>query len=1715
MSKKLIFALLLLLPFYLFSQAYTTKGVGGGGALAGFSISPYSDLWFAGSDLGTLYRSADEGHSWYPVHHYEARFSNDLPNAAYIGFNPDTSIVFHAYGGCVPKRSTDAGLTWTDISSLIDLLPTTGYNYADCKIGSNANRIRYWVSDSFTEDIVFAGGGTALYRSADKGITWAVVPDISGTSKGTFIDYNTSPHSVYHATENGIYLSTDAGLTFSLFQESAIRGFAGGRDEDGLTLSFIDSDDSACSGTYSNRAGYTNLDCGYVWISHNGGAFARTDQVGGDWIRMAENNSQVLYVTGARVWNESYGTQVWVSPDAGQTFTKQFQQLITNRTPYAPWPAAKFDWSAVGLDIGWDDSGYRSFSVNRRNATIAGGTGNYFLHVTRNTGAHWESPFTKFEDELPRGEKKRWSSTGLDQTSAWHLEFHPTNKNVAYSGYSDIGGIVTEDAGDTWRVCQTGFNTTYDFAFDPTDDQEVWAASSSIHDFPYEWYGNYSFTHPGGIYHSNNRGLDWTKITPNEDFLASFLAVAYDNKNKILYGGAKGQGVARSLDEGQTWEWYNTGLPDHPNIITQIEIDPENQDVYILLTGDKPDFNNLEQTGIYRLQQGSDTWELLRGNVTLPGIDGVHYIGPIWKYPIHFSVDWRDANRQKIWLTDMQIPGMYKAAGIWLTRDGGENWTRQFETPFPKRITLDPCDTTTLFVSGLSGPLYSTDDGTTWERNELLPLQYNLTDLVIDPCDNSKVYYTSFGNGILHGPRPTPTTCQPVDTCTPESPLPPIAPDTLKYTTKGVGGGGALAGFSISPYSDLWFAGSDLGTLYRSADEGHSWYPVHHYEATFSNDLPNAAYIGFNPDTSIVFHAYGGCVPKRSTDGGLTWTDIYSLIDLLPTTGYNYADCKIGSNANRIRYWVSDSFTEDIVFAGGGTALYRSADKGITWAVVPDISGTSKGTFIDYSTTPHRVYHATENGIYLSTDAGLTFSLFQESAIRGFTGGRDEDGLTLSFIDSDDSACSGTYSNRAGYANLDCGYVWISHNGGAFARTAQIGGDWIRMAENNSKVLYVTGARIWNDAYGTQVWVSQDAGQTFTQQFQQLLTDRLPFETWPADKFDWSAIGLDIGWDDTGYRSFSVNRRDATIAGGTGNYFLHVTRDTGENWESPFTKFEDELPRGEKKRWSSTGLDQTSAWHLEFHPTNKNVAYCGYSDIGGIVTEDAGDTWRICQTTFNTTYDFAFDPTDDQKVWAATSSIHDFPYEWYGNYSSTHPGGIYHSNNRGVDWTKITPDEGFLVSFLAVAYDNKNKVLYGGAKGQGVARSLDEGQTWEWYNAGLPNHPNIITQIEVDPENQDIYILLAGDKPDFNNLEQTGIYRLPHGSTTWEFLRGNLTPLPGVDGIHYDGPIWKYPLHFAVDWRDANRQKIWLTDMQIPGMSKAAGIWLTRDGGENWIRQFETPFPKRITLDPCDSTTIFVSGLSGPLYSTDDGTTWNRNLSLPLQNNLTDLVIDPNDFSKVYYASFGNGILHGPRPTPTTCQTTDFCNMAHVETSHLYLNDATLQTKTYHAQDKVESNATIASNASVSFKAGQSILLLPGFATGEAVEFIARIENCVTDDEEKEAKASFEKKAPEQLQPIVIIKPADQPTKSNLILTIQPNPFTQQTMVRYTLTKPTPVHIQVYSLNGKLIKQWNHPLQDIGTQEQLIQVPPLPSGMYFLSIQTREGSIVEKIIISP
>jgi len=773
------------------------------------------------------------------------------------------------------------------------------------------------------------------------------------------------------------------------------------------------------------------------------------------------------------------------------------------------------------------------------------------------------------------------------------------------------------------------------------------------------------------------------------------------------------------------------------------------------------------------------------------------------------------------------------------------------------------------------------------------------------------------------------------------------------YQPQGIGGGGAFTSFSMSPYDpNLWFVATDMGILFRSLDQGASWQPVDQAQIFYSSNLHYSAPLGFCADPNIVLFANEGRNPIRSIDKGSYWFPVSMSLNA----------------QERIKYWTPNSQDENTILCATDERLLKSTDKGVTWQAC-NISGPSKGTFFDYA--ENDIYHATAAGIYRSGNMGMTFEFVHAPAVlplHGFAGGRDSNGLTLSYIDGDGVNAVGPWiqayigmvdgATQEDY-NLSVatsGFVWVKGPGNAnFDRVSHTqtysgigvvssylyGGGNLRfsgtpfevsrdqhnhggifMAENNSQMIYVTGNIYWPRMYGQKTFVTENAGTNWQLRYLNCNWDA-GYTPWPADRLEHSAVGIEVGWWDNFYDNFTINQKNAAMAGGTGYFFLHVTKDRGQHWLAPFTEFADLEPRTAGKRWKSTGLEDTAVHRIKFNPYNTQLVYMGLSDIGGFMSEDGGETIRMCDAGYNTNYDYAFDPTNDDVVFAACSSMHMFPYDFYKfiNYGR---GGIFRSNDRGRTWTRLTPDTvadpgGFNRNFLSVAYDPGHNVVYGGTHGGGIARSVNGGQ-WEYINSGIPQgNGRVISQIEVDASGH-VYALLSGDFLSYSNhtnATQTGIYHLAYGTSTWQLLRGTVHNPPGMNLTEF----WPEPVRFAVDPQNSN--VLWLVDYIEEYTDKGEGIWKSTDRGQNWYRMYPHSLPADIIIDPNNSNHVFVSGQGrvnsdwingGMVHTEDGGSSWRMNARLPIKNIGSTTTLDPNDPTHIWYGFIGGGILHGPRP---------------------------------------------------------------------------------------------------------------------------------------------------------------------------------------------------------
>ena len=779
---------------------FISWGVGGGGAMAGYSINPFNDkIRFVGTDMGTAFRSLNSGQHWAPIRHSETTYSSRLGYAASFGFAGE-NVVLNAPKGLNPVRSINGGRTFVTPKSF-EL--STGEHISD------------WYSDTQNIGTIYAMTNFGLWRSTDAGDHWQFVYN-GGAIKGMFID-NHDNGRVYIATADHILRAED-GITFTpYFTPSGhrIHRFSGGSDATHRTLTYASDESnlaiaksieaglnpSDVSATYDKPNTGIEVSAGMVYVKRNQGSFTITDQFMGSYLLMAQNDPNTIYAIGSRGWHigRAKGTSVYVSLNAGDTWELRLLQIGVDNH-YRGWDSTKIEYSPVALNIGWHDAGYYTVGINQLNSGQLGGSGNYFLYGTENHGVNWLDLTNEYEGSTPQNPAKRddWSSSGLEVTAAHEVKINPANQNHIYAGYADIHGMRSTNGGATWKILQSDENTIYDFAFDPTDANIVYMVNGNFHDFPLGSNWNV-LQGRGGVYKSLDQGENWQRITPdNDDYKRQYLSLGYDQTRGYLYAGSQSDGISRSIDGGVTWSKFNDGLPTSLNgtyplgvIVPQIEV-LANGNVYALVTGVRPELTdeevtalgiprsfpellqdtssgttryfswvNSSQTGIYFLDvvNGATQWQLLRGTINTQSNENWQNHWKPWRRPTSFAIDLQ--NNNNMWLTDMTEKTWQssKSSGVWKSSDHGRTWTFQLQHTFPLDIAVDPTDGNYVIVAGLEswnngGIYYSKDGGQNWIKDSRSPLEDNAATVSFDPRNSEKVIYGYWGGGMLYGDKP-------------------------------------------------------------------------------------------------------------------------------------------------------------------------------------------------------------------------------------------------------------------------------------------------------------------------------------------------------------------------------------------------------------------------------------------------------------------------------------------------------------------------------------------------------------------------------------------------------------------------------------------------------------------------------------------------------------------------------------------------------------------------------------------------------------------------------------------------------------------------------------------------------------------------------------------------------------------------------------------------
>ena len=208
----------------------------------------------------------------------------------------------------------------------------------------------------------------------------------------------------------------------------------------------------------------------------------------------------------------------------------------------------------------------------------------------------------------------------------------------------------------------------------------------------------------------------------------------------------------------------------------------------------------------------------------------------------------------------------------------------------------------------------------------------------------------------------------------------------------------------------------------------------------------------------------------------------------------------------------------------------------------------------------------------------------------------------------------------------------------------------------------------------------------------------------------------------------------------------------------------------------------------------------------------------------------------------------------------------------------------------------------------------------------------------------------------------------------------------------------------------------------------------------------------------------------------------------------------PNDPNKITAGACGCGVADTDTNNNGTpdCEEAGLCPENNTVTSDLG------EQSTINAQKHLVTSGTVQINGVVTFKAGESITLTPGFHATYGSTFSVLIESCTPVG----SRIIKEDNLPD------FNTISEQTVLDKLDLKVMPNPFRGSTKIEYQLSKTLPILIQVMDVNGKVVKVLaNNSTQVAGTHQIHLNGSQLQTGVYYISLITSESMVSKKVVL--
>ncbi|MEO6903074.1 MAG: T9SS type A sorting domain-containing protein [Bacteroidia bacterium] len=745
MKNKYVLSFLLfsLLETAIIAQPYTflSKGIGGGGALFSLSINPANNNeYYVACDMGELFHTTNYGSSYSQVS-FNQLIAGHNSKICYTSTAGLLYCINYANDKVIPVKSADNGITWTALAHN----PDDGEETYSIDVDYNhLNRILI----SYYGKIYFSSNGGISFTSIHTAAT-----NSGNVVAGVFFDNDT----IYIGTNDGVLVSTNAGATFALATiaglpvNERIWSFAGAKVGN-LTRFFCITADVADVYVGVVGSDYNNFMKGVYsvdyktgkWISKMTGITAGTDYP--MFVAMAQNDISTVYLAGS---NSNSEPNLLKTINGGTSWSPVFNTANNKNI--------NTGWSGDGGNRGWS-YGECAFSIavapNNANNVAFSDLG--FVHKTINGGATWQQAYVDISGQHPINTitpaGKSYKSVGLENTTCWQI--HWINATNMWACFSDIRGIRSTDAGNSWSFDYTGntANSSYRIVQHPTNTT-LYAATSNIHDI-------YQSTRlqdaqldatdaNGKIIYSTNNGKTWQNLHVF-NHPVFWLALDPTNSNRayasvIHYNGGNGIGgiyVCNDLQNLAASTW--TLLPNPP----RTEKHPAS--IVVLNDGKMVCTYSGRRTTTFTASSGVFIYDPVTTAFTDVSDPGMKY----WTTDI--VIDPIDAT-QNTWYVGV-FSGWGGSAnglgGLYKTTNRGVKWTRITNPAVIDRVTsctFNPNNPNQLYITTETQGLWVSsninDPSPTFTLVNAYPFQQP-ERVFFNPYNKNEIWISSFGNGI-------------------------------------------------------------------------------------------------------------------------------------------------------------------------------------------------------------------------------------------------------------------------------------------------------------------------------------------------------------------------------------------------------------------------------------------------------------------------------------------------------------------------------------------------------------------------------------------------------------------------------------------------------------------------------------------------------------------------------------------------------------------------------------------------------------------------------------------------------------------------------------------------------------------------------------------------------------------------------------------------------